>query len=46
VIGLARRQPEQSFPGEFIEVDLANAEATAKVAEAIDRQYATAALCR
>jgi NAD(P)-dependent dehydrogenase (short-subunit alcohol dehydrogenase family) len=40
VIGLARRQPEQSFPGEFIEVDLANAEATAKVAEAIASQYA------
>jgi NAD(P)-dependent dehydrogenase (short-subunit alcohol dehydrogenase family) len=40
VIGLARHKPEQSFPGEFIEVDLANAEATAKVAEAINRQYA------
>jgi 3-oxoacyl-[acyl-carrier protein] reductase len=40
VIGLARHQPEQPFPGEFIEVDLANAEATAKVAETITSQYA------
>jgi 3-oxoacyl-[acyl-carrier protein] reductase len=40
VIGLARRQPEQSFSGKFIEIDLANAEATAKVAETIASQYA------
>ena len=39
VIGLARRQPEQPFPGEFIDVDLANAEATDKVAAAISNQY-------
>jgi len=39
VIGLARHQPTQSFPGEFIEVDLADAEATKLVAENITNQY-------
>jgi 3-oxoacyl-[acyl-carrier protein] reductase len=39
VIGLARRKPEQPFPGEFIEVDLADADATAKVAANIAQHY-------
>lgn len=44
VIGLARHKPEHPFPGEFIEVDLANAEATATVAEDIARQYSVSHL--
>jgi 3-oxoacyl-[acyl-carrier protein] reductase len=44
VIGLARHQPEQPFPGEFIEVDLANAAATANVTAAIARQYSVSHL--
>jgi NAD(P)-dependent dehydrogenase (short-subunit alcohol dehydrogenase family) len=44
VIGLARHKPEQAFPGELIEVDLANAEATTKVAAAIASQYAVSHL--
>lgn len=38
VIGLARRKPDQPFPGEFIEVDLADAEATRQVADRIAHQ--------
>lgn len=44
VIGLARHKPEHPFPGEFIEVDLANAEATATVAEDVARQYSVSHL--
>lgn len=44
VIGLARHKSEQAFPGELIEVDLANAEATAKVAAAIASQHAVSHL--
>jgi 3-oxoacyl-[acyl-carrier protein] reductase len=39
VIGLARHQPTQSFPGEFIEVDLADVEETKKAVENIAAQY-------
>ena len=39
VIGLARHKPDQPFPGEFVEVDLADAQATRQVAEKIARQY-------
>lgn len=39
VIGLARHKPDQGFPGDFIEVDLAHAEATANVAAAIASEY-------
>ncbi len=44
VIGLARHQPNQSFPGELIEVDLADAEATAGVAATIADEYAVSHL--
>lgn len=44
VIGLARRKPAHPFPGEFIEVDLADAEATKQVAATIARQYAVSHL--
>lgn len=37
VIGLARKAP-QHFPGEFIEVDLADKQATANIAADIARQ--------
>ncbi len=40
VIGLARQAPSQPFGGEFIAVDLASREATAKVAENIASRYA------
>jgi 3-oxoacyl-[acyl-carrier protein] reductase len=39
VIGLARHQPAQSFPGLFFEVDLANPEATAQIAADIAQRY-------
>jgi NAD(P)-dependent dehydrogenase (short-subunit alcohol dehydrogenase family) len=44
VIGLARRKPDQSFPGEFIEVDLADAGATKQVADMMARQYSVSHL--
>ncbi|KAM3099262.1 SDR family oxidoreductase [Phormidesmis sp. 146-12] len=44
VIGLARRKPEQPFPGEFIEVDLADTDATAEVADNIAQHYAVSHL--
>lgn len=44
VIGLARRKPDQPFPGEFIEVDLADTEATKQVANNIARQYSVSHL--
>jgi 3-oxoacyl-[acyl-carrier protein] reductase len=44
VIGLARHKPDQSFPGEFIEVDLADADATRQVADHIARQYSVSHL--
>jgi 3-oxoacyl-[acyl-carrier protein] reductase len=39
VIGLARHQPTQDFPGEFFAVDLADPEATAQIAEDIAKRY-------
>lgn len=44
IIGLARRMPDQPFPGEFIEVDLADAEATRQVADAIAHQHSVSHL--
>jgi 3-oxoacyl-[acyl-carrier protein] reductase len=44
VIGLARHKPDQSFPGEFIEVDLADAGATRQVADMIARQHSVSHL--
>ncbi len=44
VIGLSRRKPEQPFPGEFIEVDLADADATAEVIDDIAQRYAVSHL--
>lgn len=44
VIGLARRKPDQLFPGQFFEVDLADAGATRQVAETISRQYSVSHL--
>ena len=44
VIGLARRKPDQQFPGEFFEVDLADAKATKQVADSIARQYSVSHL--
>jgi 3-oxoacyl-[acyl-carrier protein] reductase len=44
VIGLARRKPDQSFPGEFFEVDLADAGATRQVADNIAREYSVSHL--
>jgi 3-oxoacyl-[acyl-carrier protein] reductase len=44
VVGLARQAPSLPFPGEFIEVDLADAEATANVAIAIAKRYAVSHL--
>ena len=39
VIGLARRTPEKSFPGEFMEVDLSDRHATDRVANHIASRY-------
>ena len=39
VIGLARNKPEHSFPGEFIEVDLSDRDATEEVATNIASRY-------
>jgi 3-oxoacyl-[acyl-carrier protein] reductase len=39
VIGLARNQPAQSFPGEFFEVDLADPKSTAQIAEDIANRH-------
>lgn len=39
VIGLARNKPAESFPGQFFEVDLADPEATAQVADDIAKRY-------
>lgn len=40
VIGLARRAPEQPFPGEFLAVDLADRAATAQVLDEITQRFA------
>lgn len=39
VIGLARHQPDQGFPGEFVQVDLGDRAATQRVAENIASRY-------
>jgi 3-oxoacyl-[acyl-carrier protein] reductase len=44
VIGLARHKPDQLFPSEFFEVDLADAEATKQVSDSIARQYSVSHL--
>lgn len=44
VIGLARTKPEQQFPGEFIEVDLADPEATSSAAMDIANRYSVSHL--
>ena len=38
-IGIARKAPQDSFPGEFVELDLADRQATAKVAQDLASRY-------
>lgn len=40
VIGLARTQPEESFPGTFVACDLASSEATQKTLDELTKKYA------
>lgn len=39
IIGVARRKPEDSFPGEFVEVDLTNVEQTEAVLADLTKTY-------
>ncbi len=44
IIGLARRPPEDDFPGEFVTVDLANPEQTAAVLAGLTDRYSITGL--